>query len=156
MPLNIEARWDKPVPLSVAASGAIYECTDLDAISQEPGVYIFFRQHGDRVSPLYIGRSKNLRQRVKQHLNSVRLMQAIYEAESGSRYVICCRPVPKSGQDLDRVLRIMERSLLDHAMSEGHDLRQKQGLKPPHHTISFRGNRTSEKIARRFMRIRVR
>jgi hypothetical protein len=155
VPLNIEGVWGTPVQLRVAASGAIYECPDLDSIPASPGIYIFYRKHGERVSPLYIGRSRNIRNRIKQHLNSVKLMQAIYEAQSGSRFVIYCEPITKPGQDLDKVLRLLENALIDHAMSEGHDLRQKQGTKPAHHTISFRGNRTSEAIAGRLMRVRV-
>lgn len=96
-----------------------------------------------------------MRARLKQHLNSVKLMQAVYEAEAGARHFMFCEPRMKPGQDLARVLTLLENALIDHAMSEGYDLRQKQGLKPPHHTISFKGNRTSEAIAGRFMRVRV-
>jgi hypothetical protein len=85
MPLNIEASWSKPVQLTVATAGAIYRCDDLECLPDAPGVYVFYRKHGDRISPLYVGKTRNVRKRVVQHLDSVRLMTAIYESEAGGR-----------------------------------------------------------------------
>jgi hypothetical protein len=155
MPLNIEACWSKPVRLTVATAGAIYVCDELDRLPAAPGVYIFYRKHGERIEPLYIGKSGDVRNRVFQHLDSVRLMTAIYESQAGGRYVICCEPKVKSGQKMSRILGVLENALIDYAMAEGYELRQKQGTKRPNHQIKFIGNRTSEALVPRQMRVRV-
>ena len=155
MPLNIEACWSKPVQLTVAPAGAIYRCDDLELLPTTPGVYIFYRKHGDRFSPLYVGKTNNVRKRIVQHLDSVRLMTAIYESEAGGRYVICCEPWAKPRQDVAKVLSVLENALIDYFMAEGFELKQKQGTKRPNHQIRFTGNRTSEALVGRHMRVRV-
>lgn len=155
MPLNIEARWSKPVQLTAASAGAIYRCDDLERLPTEPGVYVFYRKFGDRFCPLYVGKTNNVRKRVAQHLDSVRLMTAIYESEAGGRYVICCEPWAKPRQDVAKVLSILENALIDYFTAEGFELKQKQGIKRPSHQISFTGNRTSEKLVDRNIRVRV-
>ena len=86
MSLNIEAVWSRPIRLRLARFGAIYECEEPDSIPTESGVYIFGREHGDAAAPLYIGKALNLRRRIEQQLNSVRLMTGIREAQSGGRF----------------------------------------------------------------------
>jgi len=153
MPLNIEAKWSQPLEIRLAAAGAIYSCADLESIPSEPGIYVFGREHGESREPLYIGRARNLRRRIEQQLNSVRLMTGIKEAQSGGRFLIYCVAQPKRGQRLTRVIRIMEDALIAHALACDHELLQKQGTKRPNHTIRFTGNRTSEAIAPRHMRV---
>ena len=154
MTLSISASWEHPVKLRSDQSGFTYECETSDVL-ECPGVYVFYRKHGDKLEILYIGRTINVRRRLHQHLNSVKLMRDIYEAKTGSRYFIYCQPKTKPGQRLSQVLAILENALIDHAMSQGHDLRQKQGVRPKHHLIEFTGNRTSEALAGRLMRKRV-
>jgi hypothetical protein len=155
MSLKIDARWGKPVRLSVATAGSIYECDEVESLPTDPGVYVFYRKHGDRLSPLYVGKSRNVRQRIVQHLNSVRLMTAIYEAEAGGKYVICGVPWAKPGQEVSKVLSVLESGLIDYFMAEGFELKQKEGTRRPSHEIAFTGNRTSEDLVGRRMRVRV-
>jgi hypothetical protein len=153
MSLNIEAAWSWPLELRLARSGMIYECADLEAIPIEPGVYVFGREHGYSVAPLYIGQALNLRRRIDQQLNSVRLMKGIYEAPRGTRFLIYCVPRLKPGQKARKVIGIMENAIIAYALSEDFELLQKQGTMTPNHTISFAGNRTSQAIAPRRMRV---
>ena len=155
MSLNIEAVWSSPIKLRLARYGAIYECEDLDAIPSSSGVYIFGREHGDAACPLYIGKALNLRRRIEQQLNSVRLMKGILESQIGGRFLIYCVPQLKRGQRAVRVISILEQALIAHALSEDFELLQKQGTKTPNHTIRFLGNRTSEDLAPRRMRVAV-
>lgn len=155
MPLNIEAKWSHPVELRLAKTGAIYECEDLDAVPREPGIYVFGRSHGGGRSPLYIGKALNLRRRVEQQLNSVKLMTGIRDAQIGGRFLIYCIPQLKRGQRAAQVVKIMEDALIANALACDHELLQKQGLKRPNHTIRFSGNRASEAIAPRHMRFRA-
>jgi hypothetical protein len=155
VPFNIEANWELPIQLRLGHTGAIYECPDLAGIPEGAGIYIFGRNYGGRITPFYVGRAENLRCRIKQQFNSVKLMTNIREGKTGTRFLIYCQPRPRRGQPIKRVIRIMEESLIAYILSQGYELMQKQGLKRPNHTLSFRGNRTSEGIIRRFMRIRA-
>ena len=155
MPLNIEAAWSKPIKLSEATSGVAYECPDLEFIPEDPAVYIFGRAHGENVAPIYIGRALDLRQRMEQQFDSVKLMSRLKDAANGTRFLIYCVPILKRGQKATKVLKVMEDALIAHALAEGYELRQKQGTLRPNHTIKFAGNRTSEAIAGRLIRLRV-
>lgn len=153
MPLNIDARWSQPIDLRLAKAGAIYECEKLQEIPSEAGIYIFGRCHGESRTPLYIGKALNLRRRIEQQLNSVRLMTGIKEAQNGSRFLIYCVPQIKRGQRVAQVVKLLEDALIAHALAFDHELLQKQGTKRPNHTIKFSGNRVSEALAPRHMRV---
>jgi hypothetical protein len=155
LPLNIDAAWSKPIKLSEARSGASYVCPNLAHLPEEPAVYIFGRQHGNSIAPLYIGKALNLRQRLEQQFDSVKLMSRLKSAGNGSRFLIYCEPTLKRGQKAAKVIKVMEDALIAHALAEGHELRQKQGTLRPNHTIKFAGNRTSEAIAGRLVRLRT-
>ena len=130
MPLNIDACWSRPLELKLANSGAIYKCPELDSIPLQAGVYVFGREHGDCAAPLYIGKALNLRRRIEQQLDSVRLMTGIREAQRGGRFVIYCTPLLRPGQRAIRVISILEQALIAHAMTEDFELLQKQGTRP--------------------------
>ena len=155
MALNIEALWSHPIALRLARSGAIYELDYLGSIPEEPGVYVFCRAYGDSVAPLYIGKALNLQRRIEQQLNSVRLMTSIRDAQSGLRFLIYCVPQLRPGQRAVRVVAILEDALIAHALAEDFELLQKQGTKTPNHTIRFAGNRISERLAPRRMRVAI-
>jgi len=87
--------------------------------------------------------------------NSVRLMKGILESQIGRRFLIYCVPQLKRGQRAVRVIGILEQALISHALSEDFELLQKQGTKTPNHTIRFLGNRTSEDLAPRRMRVAI-
>jgi hypothetical protein len=156
MALNIEAAWCRPIKLRLARSGAIYDSDRINHIPSDPGIYIFYREHGTAKAPLYIGRALNLRRRIEQQLDSVRLMTGIRDAQRGTRFLVYCVPRLKRGQKARRVIRILENALIAHALAADYELLQKQGTKTPNHTIHFKGNRTSEAIAPRHMRLAIR
>jgi hypothetical protein len=106
LPLNIEAEWEQPLPLHLAHSGAIYECPDLNEIPAAPGIYVFGRDYGGKITAFYVGRAENLRRRIEQQLNSVKLMTGIRDAEAGKRFLIYCQPRLRRGQQVKRVIRI--------------------------------------------------
>ncbi len=155
MPLNIDATWGKPIELSESYSGTAYICPELTLLPEEAGVYVFGRRFGNSVTPIYIGKALNIRQRIAQQFDSVRLMSSLKDAANGSRFLIYCVPQLKRGQKVRNVIKVMEDALIAHALAEGHELRQKQGTLRPNHTIGFSGNRTSEAIADRFIRLRA-
>jgi len=132
-----------------------YICPDLTLLPEEPAVYIFGRQHGNNFSPLYIGKALNLRQRMQQQFDSLKLMSSLKAAATGSRFLIYCRPTLKQGQKASKVIKVMEDALIAHALADGYELLQKQGTLRPNHSIKFAGNRVSEAIAGRFIRLRM-
>src|SRR5580704_12832839 len=139
LPLNIDAAWSKPIELSETRSGASYVCPDLKGLPEEPVVYIFGRQHGKSIVPLYIGKALNLRQRMEQQFDSVKLMSRLKSGGTGSRFLIYCTPTLKRGQQATKVVKVMDDALLALALAEGHEVRQKQGTLRPNHTIKFAG-----------------
>jgi hypothetical protein len=155
MALKITATWSNPVVLRLAKYGAIYELPDLEQVPTGPGVYVFGRTYGETKTPLYIGRARNLRRRIEQQLNSVKLMTRIEDAANGTRFLLYCQPEPRRAVSPQRAVAIIEDGLIAHALSEGHELLQKQGTKRPNHLIHFKGNRTSEQIAPRSVRVRI-
>jgi hypothetical protein len=90
-----------------------------------------------------------------QQFDSIKLMSKIKESATGSRFLMYCTPTLKRGQKVRKVIKVMEDALIANALAKGYELRQKQGTLRPNHTISFSGNRTSEAVAGRFIRLRA-
>jgi len=71
---------------------------------------------------LYVGKARNIRQRVKGQLNNLKLMQHLKGAKTGKRVVFAGSVVARPGQQMDRIFSIAERALIRHFLSEGDDL----------------------------------
>jgi hypothetical protein len=144
--MELQLIWHKPVKLKESRpdSDSIYEI-DLDRIPETPGVYIFIRQFGNNKNALYIGKAKNLKTRIKQHLNSVRLMRKIQKEANGSRAVAFGEFISKPGQKADNCISYIERALIRHFLSEGHNLLNISGTRIAKHTI------TSDKVTGRLL-----
>lgn len=149
----IEAEWSKPVTLKKRKPGGLVYELDLEVLPAEPAVYLFCRRHSERVFPIYIGETLNLRSRIKSHLNSLKLMQALADAASGKRLLIYCTVKAGSPMKAKKHLKVIEKALILHSQSEGHSLFNKMGTKLPTDEIRFTGNRTSEALAPRSMLI---
>lgn len=152
--MKITATWSRPIRLNKCRPGGLIYELDLDDLPPEPGVYVFFRQHGERVVPIYIGETLSLRGRVKGHLNSLPLMRAIENAPNGERFLIFCKVKAGTTDKAKKHIKVIEKSLILHSQTEGHELYNKRGTKLPADTISFTGNRTSEAIAPRLMYVK--
>lgn len=143
--MDIRVEWDQPETLRDGAKvGLIYTILGLDEWEPFPGVYMFCRKHGENLIPLYIGRSKNVPARLSQHLNTTKMMLALQNSKNGSKVVVVGEIAPRPGQDLEKVLQIAESSLIEHALSEGHELINKVGTKTPVHKITFTGCRDAK------------
>ncbi|MBZ0222694.1 MAG: hypothetical protein K8F35_06670, partial [Dokdonella sp.] len=75
-------------------------------------------------------------------------------AQNGSRFLLYCTVKAASREKAKKQVKIIEKSLILHAQSEGHELFNKRGTKLPTNSIQFSGNRTSESIAPRIMLIK--
>lgn len=152
--MQIEATWSQPIALKKGLPGGLIYVLKLEDLPEEPGVYVFGRKHGESVVPIYIGETLSIRGRVKDHLNSLALMRAIENAPNGGRFFIYCTVKAGSKEKAKKHVKVLEKALLVHAQSEGHELFNKKGTKLPTDTISFTGNRTSEAIAPRVMLVK--
>lgn len=138
--MRLAIEWSKPIPLRSGKSDGLIYKLDLELIPRAAGIYIFVRRWGASYEALYVGKSKGLRGRVKGHFNNLRLMKHIEDARGGKRFLIYGLPVTKSGQKLDKVVALLERTLIRHFMSEGHDLVNQQGVRIRRHEVENSGS----------------
>ena len=138
--MNLEIRWAPPQALFKSSQNAIYEVDDLDDITDGPGVYTFARIHGTSLAPLYIGKALDLRRRIKQQLNNLRLMKALENSRSGTRSLFCGEFIGKGGQSAKKAIAIVESALISTALVEGYELLNVQGTKTLVHSIKSSGS----------------
>jgi hypothetical protein len=140
--VDLQLEWHEPFDLvNGQRYGYTYFVEELDELPDAPGVYVFARQHGQLVAPLYVGRAQSISKRVMQQLNNARLMNGIKRAQSGYRLLLVGELIPKPGQQLDRALDIIEAALIRYALAEGFELLNKQGTRIYRHTLRSSGSR---------------
>jgi len=138
--MNLEIKWHKPLKLKDGSKiGLIYKIDGLEAWNGLSGVYMFCRQYAKSLAPLYIGKADDVGRRIKQHLNSIKLMKGIENSQNGDKILMLGTFVPKSGQNKQKAISSIEKALIEHALLEGYELLNKQGTKTPVHKISFSG-----------------
>lgn len=147
--MRIDVTWDKPIRLKDGSKlNQVYYCPSLDRISNKAGVYVFARSFGAVVAPLYVGQASRLRNRIEQQFKSnVHLMIGLQQADIGRRLLLVGRLKLHRGQRKKKVLDIVESSLIKHALTQGHVLLNKQGVRTSVHTIKSKGNRSSKQVA---------
>jgi hypothetical protein len=158
MALDIEFKWKKPVELTRNESDVCSNCDEYDkcnltyccedaALPKKPGVYVFARRFGGNITPIYIGKAIELRQRIWQQLEgNVKLMNGVKKFGHGTRILLIGVFQPKRGQKTDKVLPLVEDTLIRHALARGFVLLNSSGTKRPYHTINFSGNLESRRI----------
>ena len=132
--MELELRWHKPISLKPSHE-RIYTLNE-DLIPEQPGIYVFLRVHGKIQEALYVGKAENLKARLRQQLDTVRLMKGIQNAETGYRRVGFAEFIPKRGQRTKKCLLMIERAIIRHSLSEGCNLLNKQGTRIANHTIT--------------------
>lgn len=149
--LNFNATWYKPVELvDGSASQLIYAVKGIETVPKDPGAYVFCRAFGGKLQPLYVGETIDVRLRLIQHLEkNVRLMTGIRNSGNGRKLFLYCTIRTNSKVRRDKMLAIIQKGLIEHALSGGFDLLNIQLTKLPVHSVSFTGNRWSEKLAPR-------
>jgi hypothetical protein len=116
------------------SQGQIYSL-DLERLLPGPGVYVFARRWGRGFEALYVGKANNIRARIPQQLNNVRLMQHLRHARTGTRVVIAGEFRARGGQRAAASLPLIEKALIRHFLSEGHDLVNVQGTTLRQHEV---------------------
>jgi hypothetical protein len=146
--MKIALKWEKPLRLRDGSrQNQIYLCPNLERLSRRPGVYVFARKFGKGVVPLYIGQASKLRGRIEGQFNNLRLMMGIKNARAGRRILLVARLNLKRGQQMSKVLDIVESALIKNALAQGHDLLNQQGTKTKVHVITSKGNSSSRQVA---------
>lgn len=146
--MKIDLKWDRPIRLRDGSKqNQIYAIRGLDRIPKKAGVYIFARSFGKSIAPLYVGQASMLRNRIDGQLNNVRLMMGVKNAQAGHRILLVAHLTLHPGQQEAKVLDIVESALIKHALAEGHELLNKQGVKTRVHVIKSKGNTSSKHVA---------
>ena len=129
MAMKLLLRWHKPLTLKADKEGNAIYLVPLDDIPTEPGIYVFLRTHGSTYEAQYLGKAGNLRSRIEQQLNNLKLMRGIEHAATGKRLLAFAVFISKRGQQQTKALKRMEIAYIRHYLSEGHQLLNKQGTK---------------------------
>lgn len=92
-------------------------------------------------SIIYIGKAYNLRKRInEQFKGNMKLSNYIKSYGRGKRQVMCC--TLQSARQRDKKIEVLERNLIRHELTNGHELINIQGKKVYFHEITTRrGNR---------------
>jgi hypothetical protein len=138
--------WHTAIPLH-ASDKFIYWC-DIERLPEKPGVYVFARQWGHRLVPMYVGKAGSIRTRVVQHLRgNVRLMRAIEKEDNGRRVVFAGELERKQGVKIDSAIHIIETALMSKLIEDGYDLLNSAGTKRPHHKLEFSGSMPCRRLS---------
>lgn len=90
-----------------------------------------------------------MRVRVKQQFNNLKLMRAIEHAQIGRRVLLLGAVLTKPGQQLDRVLNVIENGLIEYFVAHEYELINKRGTKLAYDAVTFEGNLMSRQLCPR-------
>lgn len=154
--MEIEIYWHKPYDLADGSdNGLTYECNRIGDIPEVAGVYVFARRFGGAVIPLYVGKSENLRARIRQQLTgNVRLMNKVQAEGRGKRELLVGEFAPKQKQNVSDVLSIVEKAFIEHALNNNPWLLNEKGTKVPSHRIVSSGNRELSSLFGKMLRVK--
>jgi hypothetical protein len=114
--------------------------SDEKRIPESPGVYVFARAYGSSYEPIYIGQADDLRARIRQHLKTnVALMRALRESKSGGKVILLGELKTRPGQQSQRVLDIVEPTLIAEAVASGYALVNRQLTSAKFHSLVSTG-----------------
>ena len=95
-------------------------------------------------APLYIGQAKHLRSRIKVQLNNMKLMMRFKNAKKvGGGVLLVATLKPGPGQQVARLLNIVERAYIEQAQSKSYKLLNVVHAKPKFHQIVSHGKKKS-------------
>ncbi|EMP6686311.1 TPA: GIY-YIG nuclease family protein [Acinetobacter baumannii] len=137
--MNVELDWYEPIELG--SSSTLKENVknfDLSLLPEISGVYIFYREYGDYQEALYVGKSENIRTRMKAHFNSIKLIDGLVETPKGKKKLIFAEV--KTRSDLAKALAQAEKGLINQLDDEKHPLLNRKLMKDQYDYIISTGN----------------
>jgi hypothetical protein len=141
--MHIDIQWMPRIVLSKASKGFLDSvgAFDISRIPRTAGVYVFARQHGQNIEPIYVGKALDLQLRVSQQLNNLKLMKAVNDSKTGSRVLLIGEVLIKRGQNKEKVVKLLERSHIEAAQAAGHPIVNVQGARPKTHAVRIVGKK---------------
>ncbi|MFV5265211.1 GIY-YIG nuclease family protein [Acinetobacter courvalinii] len=126
--MKIELSWFEPIDLG--SSNTLRENTrngnfDYNLIPEISGVYIFYREFNQTQEPLYIGKSLNIRTRMKQHFKNIDLLEGLQNSKKGQKKLIFAEVKVRGTADLQRAIAQAEKGLIQHFVEDYELLNQK-------------------------------
>jgi len=146
--MKIFVEWGRLLTLRDGSIRNMIYVVDVDKVPDSAGVYVFGRRWGKKIEAVYVGKGTNIRSRVKGQFNNLRLMQHLKQAKSGKRVLLFGKVITKPGQKIDKVVFLLERALIRHFLSEGHDLVNIQGVRMRRHEVNSDGYQPKKFIPR--------
>ncbi|WP_151976811.1 GIY-YIG nuclease family protein [Acinetobacter soli] len=137
--MNVELDWHEPIELG--SSSTLKENVknfDLSLLPEISGVYIFYREYGDYQEALYVGKSENIRTRMKAHFNSIKLIDGLIETPKGKKKLIFAEV--KTRSDLAKALAQAEKGLINQLDDEQHPLLNRKLMKDQYDYVVSKGN----------------
>ncbi len=137
--MKLQIEWTRPIVLKDGRKSNLIYTTDLAKLPTVPGIYLLGRRWGTGFEALYVGKANDIRARVKGQFNNLRLMQHLKNTKTGRRILLTGRVVTRRGQQIAKCLDLVERTLIRHFLSEGHDLVNIQGTHLRRHELVSTG-----------------
>ena len=123
--MDIKLVWYEPIELG--SSSRLKETIknfDLNQIPTITGVYLFYRETKSPEYPqevLYIGKTTNMRIRIKQHFNNLKLIDGLIETPTGKKCLIFAE-LKTLANDTGQALSQAERGLIQLFSNNEHPL----------------------------------
>ncbi len=165
--MKIDLDWIGPIRLRAVVTGG-YKFEDIeDQLPTHAGIYVFARKFGSRYTPIYIGKAINIRKRLKTQFKSLPLMVRVknwnqFDAEdsslrmNGDRVLFVGSLIkPYAAAQVENALRISERSLIEHALTEGYNIVNIQLTKVKYDEITSTGVKDSASFSPRSMLVKA-
>ncbi len=137
--MKMELEWLRPISLDDGSDQNLLYICDHRRLPVAAGLYVFGRRHGQKFEALYVGKAQSIQNRVRGQFNNLPLMMHIRNAKSGERILLVAVFNAKPGQQKDKCIDILERALIRHFLSEGHDLVNVHGATIRRHEITSYG-----------------
>lgn len=137
--MKIELNWFEPIELG--SSSTLRENIknfDLKEIPDVSGIYIFYREYGETQTALYVGKSENIRSRMKSHFNSLKLIEGLEDTPQGKKKLIFAEVQTRA--ELGRALNQAEKGLIQHYIENGHPLLNQKLMADHFDEITSTGN----------------
>ncbi|WGE87656.1 GIY-YIG nuclease family protein [Actinobacillus equuli subsp. haemolyticus] len=147
--MQIKLEWYEPIVLG--SSGTLRErlkSFDFSDIPEVVGIYIFYRQ--TRVGgqeALYVGQSRNIRMRFRQHCNNLNLVEGLENSSQGTKVFYFAEVKVRNKNDLGYALNQAEKGYIQYLFNVGHPLLNRKLLSEKFDTIISTGNNVLELVS---------
>lgn len=122
--MQIKLNWHEPIELGSSQKlRETFRNFDFSSIPEVAGIYIFYRKKKSGAQEaLYVGQSKNIRSRFKQHSNNLALIEGLEETPQGAKMFMFAEVVIKNKEKMAYALNQAERGYIQYFLDENHPL----------------------------------